>query len=159
MAQVVDLLDPRDDDSVLDLYCGLGNFSLALGRRAGAVLGVEFSAEMVAAAGRNAARNGSDNVRFLSADLDDENDVGKSLEGPWNKLLLDPPRSGAARVVAQLRPPYPERIVYVSCNPQSFARDAAVLLESHPYRMEQAGIVDMFPHTNHLEVVGLFLAE
>ena len=157
VAQVVDLLDPTDDDSVLDLYCGLGNFSLALGRRAGSVRGIEFSTEMVAAASRNAVRNGSDNVHFLSANLDEENDVGKSLEGRWNKLLLDPPRSGAARVVAQLHPPYPSRIVYVSCNPQSFARDAAVLIESHPYRMEQAGIVDMFPHTNHLEVIGLFV--
>jgi 23S rRNA (uracil1939-C5)-methyltransferase len=157
VAQVVDLLNPADDDSVLDLYCGLGNFSLALARRAGAVLGIEFSADTVAAAGRNAARNGSDNVRFRSADLDEEKDVRESLEGPWDKLLLDPPRSGAGRVVGQLRPPYPSRIVYVSCNPQSFAQDAAVLLESHPYRMERAGIVDMFPHTNHVEIVGLFV--
>lgn len=152
----VSLLEPDADDRVLDLYCGIGNFSLALARRAGRVTGVEASAEMVAAAGRNAASNGLVNVRFEAADLEDPTQVAAVLEAPASALMLDPPRTGAKTLLAGLGPPYPARIVYISCNPQSFAEDARVLVNRHGYGFDAAGIVDMFPHTGHVEVIGRF---
>ncbi len=158
VSRAVSWLDPAPSDRVLDLYCGMGNFSLALARRAGSVTGVEASAKLVAAARRNALSNAVTNARFEVVNLDEPEQVAKALSGEYNGLLLDPPRSGAARVVEQLASPYPSRIVYVSCNPESFARDAAVVTRRHGYRLESAGIVDMFPHTRHVEVIGLFLS-
>jgi 23S rRNA (uracil1939-C5)-methyltransferase len=152
-------LDPGPHDRVLDLYCGIGNFSLALARRGGSVSGVEASATMVAAARSNAESNAIDNVKFRVADLDDPEQVAPLLAEEFRGMLLDPPRSGAARVVAQLAPPYPARVVYVSCNPESFARDAAILTGERGYRLECAGIVDMFPHTRHVELIALFLGD
>lgn len=158
VGRAVGWLDPAPSDRVLDLYCGMGNFSLALGRRAGSVTGVEASAKLVAAARRNARSNAVANARFEVADLDNPDQVAEALSGEYSGLLLDPPRSGAACVVERLASPYPSRIVYVSCSPESFARDAAVITRRHGYRLESAGIVDMFPHTRHVEVMGLFLS-
>ncbi|MDX1514536.1 MAG: 23S rRNA (uracil(1939)-C(5))-methyltransferase RlmD [Gammaproteobacteria bacterium] len=156
VTRAVELLELRSSDRVLDLFCGIGNFSLAMARRAATVTGIEYGADMVDAAERNADRNGIANVSFERRDLDDAETAADWMSRCWDKLLLDPPRSGAASVVGALRAPYPERVVYVSCNPESFARDAAQLVGAHGYRFEKAGIVDMFPHTAHVEVVGLF---
>lgn len=157
VAEAVDFLDLSEDDSVLDLFCGLGNFTLPIARTAGQVLGIEADEDLVRAAAANARSNGISNVSFRSADLYDE----VSPE-PWhgfvfNKLLLDPPRTGAIEVIKQL-PEHggPERIVYISCNPATLARDANVLVNAKGYNLVKAGVMDMFPHTGHVESIAVF---
>jgi 23S rRNA (uracil1939-C5)-methyltransferase len=156
VSRAVSWLNPGPSDRVLDLYSGMGNFSLALARHGGWVSGVEASANMVSAARRNAESNAIANASFEVADLENPAEVAQVLGGEFSAMLLDPPRSGAAHVVEQLASPYPLSIVYVSCNPESFARDAAVVTQRHGYRLESAGIVDMFPHTGHLELIARF---
>ncbi len=156
VSRAVSWLKPGSSARVLDLYSGMGNFSLALARRGGWVSGVEASARMVAAARRNAESNAIANASFEVADLEHPGEVAQALRGAFSAMLLDPPRSGAARVVEQLAAPYPSQIVYVSCNPESFARDAAVVTQRHGYWLESAGIVDMFPHTGHVELIAQF---
>jgi 23S rRNA (uracil1939-C5)-methyltransferase len=152
----LDLLDAGPHDRVLDLFCGLGNFTLPLARRAGEVVGVEGDAGLVARARENAVRNGVANVQFHAADL------AKDLSGePWmkagfDKLLLDPPRAGAAEVLAQLPLEGIRRIVYVSCHPASLARDAGFLVRERGYTLKAAGAMDMFPQTAHVESIALF---
>ena len=152
----LDLLDAGPGDRVLDLFCGLGNFTLPLARRAGEVVGVEGDAGLVARARDNAAHNGLANVQFHAADL------AKDLSGePWmkagfDKLLLDPPRAGAAEVLAQLPLDGIRRIVYVSCHPASLARDAGFLVRERGYTLKAAGAMDMFPQTAHVESIALF---
>ncbi|MCF6338219.1 MAG: 23S rRNA (uracil(1939)-C(5))-methyltransferase RlmD [Gammaproteobacteria bacterium] len=154
--QTMTLLDLQKEDRVLDLFCGLGNFSLPLARKAGAVVGVEGEASLVERARENAQNNGISNVAFYAADLN-----GDLAAEPWygegfNKLLLDPPRSGAPAVVEKLPQPLPQRIVYVSCDPATLARDAGVLVNQHGYTLVSAGVMDMFPHTAHVESIALF---
>ncbi|HEX4853803.1 23S rRNA (uracil(1939)-C(5))-methyltransferase RlmD [Arenimonas sp.] len=156
IASALDLLDPQPGDRVLDLFCGLGNFTLPLAKRAGQVVGVEGEAGLVARARANAAKNGLANVEFHAADL------AKDLSGePWmkagfDKLLLDPPRAGAAEVLAQLPLKGIRRIVYVSCHPGSLARDAGFLVRERGYTLKAAGAMDMFPQTAHVESIALF---
>ncbi len=152
----VEQLEPGPDDRVLDLYCGIGNFSLPLARHAGRVLGVEGEASLVARAGENARRNGLDNVEFRVADLGKIDGTEPWLQAGWNRMLLDPARSGAAEVVSRMHLFGPARIVYVSCHPGTLARDAATLVHEQGYRLEAAGIIDMFPHTAHVESIGIF---
>ena len=152
----IDYLKPQPTDRVLDLYCGIGNFSLPLARRSGAVLGIEGEASLVARAGENARRNGLDNVEFRTADLSTVDGSEAWVGEHWDRVLLDPARSGAAEVVAQMRKIDPERIVYVSCHPGTLARDAGTLVNEHGYTLEAAGIIDMFPHTAHVESVAVF---
>lgn len=154
--QVVELLAPDSGDVVLDLFCGIGNFSLALARRAGKVLGVEGADTLVERARHNARINAITNAEFEAADLADEQSCAQWLGRNCSKLLLDPPRSGAREVVRQLRKPFPGRILYVSCNPATLARDAADLTAQHGYDVVACGVVDMFPHTSHVEAVALF---
>ncbi len=154
--QTIALLDVQKEDRVLDLFCGLGNFSLPLARKAGAVVGVEGEVSLVERACENAQNNGIHNVAFYAADLN-----GDLAAEPWygegfNKLLLDPPRSGAPAVVEKLPQPLPQRIVYVSCDPATLARDAGVLVNQHGYTLVSAGVMDMFPHTAHVESIALF---
>jgi 23S rRNA (uracil1939-C5)-methyltransferase len=141
-------------DRVLDLYCGIGNFSLPLARRARAVLGVEGSAPLVARAAHNAAQNDLPNTRFATANLD-ESDWPFFREA-WDVVLLDPARSGAAAAVAAMARMRPRRIVYVSCDPGTLARDAGALVSSGRYRLTSARIVDMFPNTHHVEAIAVF---
>jgi len=141
-------------DKVLDLYCGLGNFSLPLAQRAGALLGVEGDAGLVARAVRNAAKNGITNARFVAADL-------MASDWPfyrerWDVVVLDPPRTGAEAPVAELGSSGARRIVYVSCHPATLARDAQVLVEKHGFTLRLARVFDMFPHTHHIEALALF---
>ena len=154
VASVVAAAEPEASDRVLDLYCGLGNFSLPLARRAGSVLGVEGDAGLVARAARNAERNGIGNASFLTADLT-KTDWSFFRES-WDLVILDPPRTGAEAVVAGLAAAAPRRIVYVSCHPATLARDARVLVESQDYRLRTARVFDMFPHTHHVEVMTCF---
>ena len=152
----IDYLDPGEDDRVLDLYCGIGNFSLPLGRRAGEVLGLEGEPTLVARGNANAERNGLTNVSFRCADLSDVDGTQSWLGERWDRVLLDPARSGAAEVVAQMRKIDPARIVYVSCHPGTLARDAGTLVNELGYTLEAAGIIDMFPHTAHVESIAVF---
>jgi 23S rRNA (uracil1939-C5)-methyltransferase len=158
--RAIELMEVGPGHRVLDLFAGLGNFSLPLARRAAHVTGVEGEAVMVARARDNAARNGIGNAEFHAADL-----AAAGLEdAPWARahydaVLLDPPRAGAAGVldlVGRLAAP---RLVYVSCNPATLARDAGELVARHGYRLEAAGVMDMFPHTSHVESMALFLRD
>jgi 23S rRNA (uracil1939-C5)-methyltransferase len=152
----VEQLQVEPNDRVLDLFCGIGNFSLPLARQAGSVLGVEGEASLVARAGENAKRNGLANVEFRVADLGKIDGSEPWIKSGWDRLLLDPARSGAAEVVSRMPLFGPKRIVYVSCHPGTFARDAGALVHEQGYRLESAGIIDMFPHTAHVESVGIF---
>ncbi len=154
VSQVVRLLQPGPTDRVLDLYCGLGNFSLPLARHASQVLGVEGDGGLVARAADNARRNGLGNVSFAACDLS-EPGWGFLREG-WDLVVLDPPRSGAQAVVSQMGSMSPRLIGYVSCHPATLARDARTLIESQGYRLRAAGVADMFPHTHHVEAVAVF---
>jgi 23S rRNA (uracil1939-C5)-methyltransferase len=156
VSRVVELLDPHPDDRVLDLFCGLGNFTLPLARRAGGVLGVEGDAALVAQARHNATINGTENAFFEVADLNDPSSVDGLCRTGFTKLLLDPPRSGAPQVVRQVGRLEVERLVYVSCDPATLARDAAELVRKQGFGLEGIGVVDMFPHTAHVEAVAVF---
>ncbi|MBA3485867.1 MAG: 23S rRNA (uracil(1939)-C(5))-methyltransferase RlmD [Lysobacter sp.] len=152
----IDLLDPQPDDRVLDLFAGLGNFTLPLARSVREVVGVEGEAGLVQRARENAADNGIANAQFHAADL--SRDLGSQ---PWmregfDKLLLDPPRSGADFVLSQLPLEQFKRIVYVSCHPASLARDAGYLVNERGWKLRAAGAMDMFPHTAHVESIALF---
>ena len=150
------LLDPQPTDRVLDLFCGLGNFTLPLARRAAQVTGVEGEVGLVRRAGENAQRNGLANAQFFAADL-----AADQRDAPWAKadyelLLLDPPRSGAEALLEYLPRKSARRIVYVSCHPASLARDAGVLVNRHGFALTHAGVMDMFPHTAHVESIAAF---
>ncbi len=157
VALALDLLDPQPADDILDLFCGLGNFTLPIARRAGSVDGVEGEAGLVARAAANARRNGIDNARFHTADLAAGQAGAPWATRRWHKLLLDPPRSGAAAVLEYLPRKGTDRIVYVSCHPGSLARDAGTLVDRHGFELVKAGVMDMFPHTAHVESIALFM--
>lgn len=159
--QALSWLQPSAGDRVLDLFCGLGNFTLPIARSGAEVLGVEGEESLVARARDNAARNGLDNAQFEAMDLQREGveKLGATTPGrqPFNKLLLDPPRSGALQVVTELLPAImPQTIVYISCNPATLARDAEVLVNNLGFRFVAAGAIDMFPHTAHVESMAVF---
>src|SRR5690606_19775768 len=156
IARALELLDAQPDERVLDLFCGLGNFTLPLARTAREAVGVEGDAGLVARARENAAHNGLANVQFHAADL------AQDLRGqPWmrtgfDRLLLDPARSGADAVLKQLPLQGLKRIVYVSCHPGSLARDAGYLVNERGWKLRAAGVMDMFPHTAHVESIAVF---
>ncbi|MBU2677022.1 MAG: 23S rRNA (uracil(1939)-C(5))-methyltransferase RlmD [Gammaproteobacteria bacterium] len=152
----VEQLQIDADDRVLDLYCGIGNFSLPIARRAGTVLGVEGEASLVARAAENARRNDLTNAEFRVADLGKIDGTEAWIKAGWDRMLLDPARSGAAEVVSRMHLFGPERIVYVSCHPGTLARDAGLLVHEQGYTLDTAGIIDMFPHTAHVESIAIF---
>jgi 23S rRNA (uracil1939-C5)-methyltransferase len=156
IARVLQMLELDEHDRVLDLFCGLGNFTLPLARQAGSVTGVEGEAGLVSRARDNAALNALENVAFHVADLAKDQRDSDWAGGNYNKVLLDPPRSGAAEVIDTLGNIAPEKIVYVSCHPGSLARDAGRLVQDNGYRLLAAGVMDMFPHTAHVESIALF---
>jgi 23S rRNA (uracil1939-C5)-methyltransferase len=157
VGRVIELLEPTADDAVLDLFCGLGNFTLPLARRAGRVLGVEGEKELIERARANARLNKMMNVEFVHADLYRESSGAAWSKFPANKLLLDPPRSGAIEAIKSLAEPLPSRIVYVSCYPATLARDSEYLVQVLGYRLAAAGVMDMFPQTSHVESMALFV--
>lgn len=154
--RAVEMMDLKSSDKVLDLFCGLGNFSLPMAKSCSQVVGVEGSKTMVERAYLNAKMNQIDNVEFYAANLDDMNQVSQLVNYTFNKLLIDPPRSGALEVVKQIDILNPELIVYVSCNPVTLARDTDVLVNQKNYQLISAGVMDMFPHTAHVESIALF---
>ncbi|MGH8222680.1 MAG: methyltransferase domain-containing protein, partial [Woeseiaceae bacterium] len=153
--RALELLEPRQDDHALDLFCGLGNFSLPLARRVATVTGIEGDAALVARAAANAGRNGIGNACFHVADLAAELQAAWA-DCPYDLVLLDPPRAGAREVLPAAVKSRPRRIVYVSCHAGTLARDAGILVDRHGYRLSAAGIMDMFPHTSHVESIALF---
>jgi len=155
--QALGLLELQPDDRVLDLFCGLGNFTLPMARSAQQVTGVEGEAGLVQRARDNAQHNGIDNVAYHVVDLSED-----PCEQPWmkqryDKILIDPPRSGALELAPHLGGFGAERMVYVSCHPGSLARDAGVLVNELGYQLAAAGVMDMFPHTTHVESMALFV--
>ncbi len=159
IASAMDLMDIQPDDIVMDLFCGLGNFSLPMAKRAKTVIGVEGSEAMVERASMNARHNNLNNAFFYCRDLDKIDALAKLIDKPFNKLLIDPPRSGALEIVKQIEGIDPQRIVYVSCNPATLARDADILVNQKNYRLKAAGVMDMFAHTTHVESIALFEKE
>ena len=156
IAKTLELLDMQPDDRVLDLFCGLGNFTLPLARVAREVVGVEGEAGLVARARENAARNALANVQFHAADLAQDLSGHAWMRAGFDRLLLDPPRSGADVVLKQLPLKGLKRIVYVSCHPASLARDAGYLVNERGWKLMAAGAMDMFPHTAHVESIAVF---
>jgi len=153
--QAVRLLAPSPTDRVLDLYCGIGNFTLPLARGAGEVTGLEGAGAAVRRGRHNAGLASMSNTRFVEADL-----AGAGAEGAWTRelfdlVLLDPPRTGAAELLPALGRIGARRILYVSCHPGTLARDAGLLVREHGYRLASAGVMDMFPHTSHVESMAL----
>lgn len=156
IARALELLDLKNTDTVLDLFCGLGNFSLPIAKFCSKVVGVEGSKTMVERAYMNAQLNGITNAEFFAANLDDANEVQQVANHSFNKVLIDPPRSGAYELVKQIDSINPERIVYVSCNPVTLARDTDILVNQKGYILKSTGVMDMFPHTAHVESIALF---
>jgi 23S rRNA (uracil1939-C5)-methyltransferase len=151
------LLAPRPGERIADLFCGIGNFSLPMAALGAEVLGVEGSAALVRRATENAAHNGlSERLSFKVADLFEATPESLAALGHFDGMLIDPPRDGAVEVVKSLGPHGPRRIVYVSCSPGTLARDAQVLVGQHGYRLDCAGVANMFPHTAHVESIALF---
>ncbi len=155
VACALDLLDPEPHQRVLDLFAGLGNFTLPIARRVATVTGIEGEAGLVQRADENAARNGIENARFFSADLFADQRSAAWAREPWDALLLDPPRAGAQQLLEYLPQASTRRVVYVSCHPGSLARDAATLAR-RGFTLDAAGVMDMFPHTAHVESIALF---
>lgn len=155
--RALSLLEPRPGERIADLFCGVGNFTLAIARSGATVTGVEGNAELVRRASLNARLNGlSARASFVERDL--YRDIADPLAGlgRFDRMLLDPPRDGAIEVVKSLPDDGPRRIVYVSCNPGTLARDAAVLTQARGYGLSAAGVVNMFPHTSHVESIAVF---
>lgn len=155
--RAIELLVPKPGERVLDLFCGLGNFSLPLARTGAQVTGVEGEAGLVARARENAQRNGLANTEFFTANLADESVGAASWAArSYDKVLLDPPRAGAKEVLATIARSGAKTVLYISCHPGSLARDAGILVHEHGFALEAAGVMDMFPHTAHVESAALF---
>ena len=156
VSRAMRLLQPQAYEKIVDLFCGLGNFTLPIARSGAMVLGVEGADFLTERAANNARENGLYNVQFRTANLFDVTEQFIENLGYFDKMLLDPPRAGAYAVVQALQRPYlPKRIVYVSCNPATFARDAAVLVDKG-YRFRAVGVMNLFPHTAHVEAISVF---
>ena len=157
VSRALRLLAPQPGERIADLFCGLGNFTLPLARSGADVLGIEGSAELVARARENALHNGLSNAHFVVDNLFEMTPEKFAALGHFDKLLIDPPRSGAVELVKSLpESGAPHRIVYVSCDPATLARDAQILVHSKGYRLASAGVANMFPHTAHVESIALF---
>jgi 23S rRNA (uracil1939-C5)-methyltransferase len=151
------LLDPQPGERIADMFCGIGNFALAIARRGASVVGTEGSAELVRRAAANAELNGlSAAASFMEMDLYRLDAARFAKLGSFDRMLLDPPRDGAVELVKSLPDDGPRRLVYVSCNPATLARDAALLTQIRGYRLAAAGVINMFPHTSHVESIALF---
>ena len=157
--QVMLLLEPGPGDNVLDLFCGLGNFSLPLARYSKKVTGIELSDSLVGRARINAARNKMKNAEFYAMDLMQDDLEAAFFYSDYQKILIDPPRNGAREVIIRLNLDKVRKLVYVSCNPATLARDAGILVKEKGMKLKKAGIMDMFPHTSHVESIALFERE
>jgi 23S rRNA (uracil1939-C5)-methyltransferase len=153
--RAMSLLDPRPGELIGDMFCGLGNFTLPIAACGAQVLGVEVNAQLVGKGERNAAENGlSGLARFAVANLFVE--ASCAALPRFDKLLIDPPREGAVELLKAIGDDGPARIVYVSCDPATLARDAGFLVHEKGYELAAAGVINMFPHTSHVESIALF---
>lgn len=151
------MLDPQPGENIADMFCGLGNFTLPIARSGATVLGVEGSQALVDRARENAVKNGLDHLtRYAVSNLFEVTTEQIQAWGQFDKMLIDPPRDGALALVTNLPENGPKRIVYVSCSPSTLARDAGILVNEKGYRMLSAGVINMFPHTGHVESIALF---
>ena len=157
IALALHLLAPDRQDDVLELFCGLGNFSLPLASQCKQVTAVEGDKGLIERAQKNAERNAITNVEFHAVDLAKEDLHADFIERKHAKVLLDPPRTGAADIIKRMSFAGTERIVYVSCNAATLARDAGMLVRDKGFRLQKAGVMDMFPHTAHIESIALFV--
>lgn len=157
VAQAIDWLQPQAAEQGLELFCGLGNFSLPLARRVSGITAVEGDDSLVIRARDNARRNHLSNVRFHSADLFEDQSEAPWFRSGYDFALIDPPRAGAEAAVGALARMDIARILYVSCHPATLARDAGILVHEYGYTLKQAGVMDMFPHTQHVESMALFV--
>ncbi|VEA71885.1 23S rRNA (uracil(1939)-C(5))-methyltransferase RlmD [Serratia rubidaea] len=158
VAQALEWLEIQPDDRVLDLFCGMGNFTLPLARRAKAVVGIEGVATLVANGQYNAHKNLLSNASFFHQNLEEDVERQPWAQQGFDKVMLDPARAGAAGVMSHIVKLAPARVVYVSCNPTTLARDSKALL-SAGYRLARVRMLDMFPHTGHLESMALFIRQ
>ena len=155
--RALSLLAPQAGERIADMFCGLGNFTLPIARSGARVMGIEGNAELVRRAGENAAGNGlAGRVEYGVANLFAATPATIAKLGHFDKMLIDPPREGAVELVRALGENAPRRLVYVSCNPATLARDAAILVRQKGYRLRGAGVVNMFPNTSHVESIALF---
>ncbi|WP_374538479.1 23S rRNA (uracil(1939)-C(5))-methyltransferase RlmD [Chitinimonas taiwanensis] len=161
VGRAIRLLDPQPGERIADLFCGLGNFTLPIARRGATVVGIEGSQQLVERAIENAGKNGlADKTEFSVANLFEMTPEIMAGLGHFDRMLIDPPRDGAMEVCKSIDPEHgPKRIVYVSCNPATLARDANVLVNVKGYKMKTAGVVNMFPHTGHVESMAWFERE
>jgi 23S rRNA (uracil1939-C5)-methyltransferase len=154
--RALELLQPGKEERVLDLFCGLGNFTLPIASMAGEAVGIEGDSELVRKAVENAKRNAVNNAVFHVADLGEDPGSAPWLKHHYDKILIDPPRSGAEFMLPHIAASGAGRVVYVSCHPASLARDAGILVHQFGFRLLGAGVMDMFPHTGHVESIALF---
>jgi len=159
--RAIRLLDPQPGERIADFFCGLGNFTLPIARCGAAVLGIEGSAALVLRGMQGALHNGlEDRTDFLAMNLFEINEPTLAVLGAFDKWLVDPPRDGAVELLKAITPETaPQRIVYVSCNPATLARDAQVLVQVHGYTLKSAGVMNMFPHTSHVESIAVFVKQ
>ncbi|MBL7003646.1 MAG: 23S rRNA (uracil(1939)-C(5))-methyltransferase RlmD [Gammaproteobacteria bacterium] len=153
--QAMHFLDPKNDEKVLDLFCGLGNFSLPIAKKCGFVTGVEGSEVMAQRATENAQKLGLNNTAFYAADLTQDHLGSEWIKQKFDKILLDPPRTGAMEVVEKIDQFGANKIVYISCQPTTLIRDAVILLKKG-YKLTHLGVMDMFPQTAHVESMAVF---
>lgn len=156
LKQALTLLDAKPTEKILDLFCGLGNFTLPIARQALHVTGVEGSEEMVLRASKNAELNAIANVDFHAANLMKPSLTSSWMKQTYDKILLDPPRTGAKEIIESFPNLGAKRIIYVSCNPATLARDAGELVYNQGYKLKQVGVINMFPHTSHIEAIAMF---
>jgi 23S rRNA (uracil1939-C5)-methyltransferase len=156
VSKALELLDLNSSDTVLDLFCGLGNFTLPIANYCKSVVGVEGSEMMIERAKENAKLNQIENSEFFAANLEEGTILDRLGDYQFTKVLLDPPRTGAQCMVQLMDKLKPKTIVYISCNPATLARDSNILVNQKGYRLMAAGVMDMFPHTAHVESIAVF---
>ena len=156
ITRVIDLLALNEDDNVLDLFCGLGNFTLPMAKFAGSVVGIEGDQPLVNHAKENAMHNNINNAEFYAADLSKDISDHPWAQRKYNKILLDPSRAGASDVLHYFKKWQPDLVVYVSCNPSTLARDTGIMVNDLGYQLIKAGVMDMFPQTGHVESMVVF---
>jgi len=154
--QAIDWLQLEEDQHVLDLFCGLGNFSLPIAKHVEKVLGIEGDEQLVSRAQHNAEKNNISNIGFKAEDLFAVSEQCEWLNATWDIVVIDPPRAGAKEVVELMANINPTKLLYVSCHPGTLARDADILVNELGYRLEKVSVLNMFPHTGHVETMALF---